>query len=133
MVTMGASSCWTDPISCAVNFLEGAANQGVSSAWDAVCKSFADAAAQLLGAFGKGFAALPDLNLDTAGITGTYGISLVIAGTGAVLLILGQAARTAWTHDGSGLAQAVAGTAKAVLAWLLTAAVATAARPPLMR
>jgi hypothetical protein len=131
MITMVHSCDWTDPISCAKAILGGAAstaaNTGVSAAWDAVCKSFADAAAQLLGAFGRGFAALPDLNIASAGITSTYGISLVIAGTVAALLVMGQAARTAWTHDGSGLAQALAGTAKAVLAWLLTAAVATTA------
>jgi hypothetical protein len=131
MITMVHSCDWTDPISCAKAILGGAAstaaNTGVSAAWDAVCKSFADAAAQLLGAFGRGFAALPDLNIASAGITSTYGISLVIAGTVAALLVMGQAARTAWTHDGSGLAQALSGTAKAVLAWLLTAAVATTA------
>jgi hypothetical protein len=35
--------------------------------------------------------------------------------------------RTLWTRDGTGMAQALAGTARAVLAWLLTGTVATAA------
>jgi hypothetical protein len=45
----------------------------------------------------------------------------------AALLVFGGVIRTAWTHDGSGIAQAASGVAKAVLAWMLTAAVATAA------
>ena len=98
-----------------------------TSAWDAVCKSFADAAAELLKAFGQAFAALPTLNLASAGISSTYGICLAIAATVAALLVFGGVIRTAWTHDGSGIAQAVTGVAKAVLAWMLTAAVATAA------
>jgi hypothetical protein len=124
-----SNSCdWTDPLSCGASIIGGAiSSSAVPAAWDAVCKSFADAAAQLLAAFGKAFAALPDVRLSTAGITGTYGISLAIAGAVAALLVFGQVIRTAWTHDGSGLAQAVTGVAKAVLAWLLTAAVATAA------
>ncbi len=92
-----------------------------------MCKSFATAAAELLKAFGQAFAALPTLNLGAAGISGTYGTCLAIAGTVAALVIFGQVIRTAWTHDGSGLAQAGTGTGKAVLAWLLTAAVTTAA------
>ena len=45
----------------------------------------------------------------------------------AALLVFAGVIRTAWTHDGSGIAQAVTGVGKAVLAWMLTAAVATAA------
>ena len=124
-----SSSCdWTDPLSCGASIIGSAVtSSAVPAAWDAVCKSFADAAAQLLAAFGKAFAALPDVRLSTAGIAGTYGVCLAIAGAVAALLVFGQVIRTAWTHDGSGLAQAVTGVAKAVLAWLLTAAVATAA------
>jgi len=92
-----------------------------------VCKSFADAAADLLKAFGQAFAAMPTLSLTSAGINSAYATCLAIAATVSVLLIFGQVMRTAWTHDGSGMAQALSGTAKAVLAWLLTASVATAA------
>ena len=82
---------------------------------------------ELLKAFGQAFAALPTLNLDSAGISSTYGICLAIAASVAALLVFAGVIRTAWTHDGSGIAQAVSGVAKAVLAWMLTAAVATAA------
>jgi hypothetical protein len=116
-----------DLFDCAKEAVANVVSAAVPPAWDAVCKSFAEAAAQLLEAFGKAFASLPDLSLASAGITRTYGICLVIAGTIAVLLIFGQVIRTAWTHDGSGLAQGVTGLGKAIVAWLLTAAVATAA------
>jgi hypothetical protein len=121
----------TDPLSCGAAIISGvtgsAAGNAVSTGWDIVCKSFADAAAQLLAAFGRAFAALPEVRLSSAGIAGTYGIALAIAGSVAALLIFGQVIRTVWTHDGSALAEALTGTGKAVLAWLVTAAVASAA------
>ena len=84
-------------------------------------------AAQLLKAFGQAFATLPTVNLETAGISSVYGISLAIAAVVSALLVFAGVIRTAWTHDGSGIAQAVTGIGKAVLAWMVTAAVATAA------
>lgn len=120
-------SCITDPLGCAAHGTGSAAIAAVvPSAWDAICKSFAQAAAELLGAFGKAFAALPDVNPASAGISGVYGMSLALAAFVAALLVFGQIIRTAWTQDGSGLAQAVTGTGKAIIAWLATAAVATA-------
>jgi hypothetical protein len=119
--------CVSDPLSCAGQAVTGAVTAAIPSARDAVCKSFAEAAEDIFKAFGAAFAALPSLNLASAGITSAYGISLAIAGTVAALLIFGQVIRTVWTQDGSGMAQAIAGVGKAVLAWLLTAAVATAA------
>jgi len=120
-------NCLWDPFSCAKKAVGDVASAAIPSAWDAVCKSFAEAAGELLQAFGKAFVAIPDVKLTSAGIANTYGITLIIAGTVAALLIFGQVIRTAWTHDGNGLAQGVTGLGKAVLAWLLTAAVATAA------
>jgi hypothetical protein len=121
-------SCdWTDPATCLPSILGGAASAAVPPAWDAICKSFADGAAALLKSFGEAFAALPDLSLGASGIAGPYAISLVIGSVIAALLIFGQVIRTLWTRDGTGMAEALAGTAKAVLAWLLTGAVAAAA------
>ena len=124
---MSVTNCLLDPLTCLGNGVSGGAADAATSAWDAVCKSFAEAAAELLKAFGQAFAALPTLNLASAGISSTYGICLAIAATVAALLVFAGVIRTAWTHDGSGIAQAASGVAKAVLAWMLTAAVATAA------
>ena len=122
-----SGNCVFHPLTCLVSGATGAAGDAATSAWDAVCQSFAAAAAGLFKAFGDAFAALPTVNLGTAGISSAYGTCLAVAATVSALLIFGQVIRTAWTHDGSGIAQAVSGVAKTVVAWLLTAAVATAA------
>jgi hypothetical protein len=124
---VAAKNCLLDPLGCLSSAASSDVNDAASSAWDSVCKSFAEAAAELLKAFGQAFAALPSVNLESAGISSVYGISLAIAAVIAALLVFAGVIRTAWTHDGSGIAQAVTGIAKAVLAWMLTAAVATAA------
>jgi hypothetical protein len=121
-------SCdWADPASCPLTILGGATSAAVPPAWDTICKSFADAASALLQAFGGAFARLPDLSLGVSGIASPYGISVVIGSVIAALLIFGQVIRTLWTRDGTGMAEALTGTARAVLAWLLTGAVAAAA------
>jgi hypothetical protein len=99
----------------------------VSSAWQQVCQSFADAASSLLKEFAKAFAAIPDPDLASAGIKSVFGVSLGIAAVVAALLLIGQVIRTGWTHDGSALVTAMTGIAKAALAFLLTVAVSTAA------
>ena len=124
---MKAGNCLLDPLGCLTSAAGSGASDAATTAWDSVCKSFASAAAELLKAFGQAFAALPTVNLETAGISSTYGISLAIAAVVATLLVFTGVIRTAWTHDGSGIAQAVTGVGKAVLAWMVTAAVATAA------
>lgn len=105
----------------------GATSSAAPAAWDAICKSFANGAAELMRAFGDAFTRIPDLSLGRAGIASPYGISLMIGSVIAALLIFGQVIRTLWTRDGSGMAEALTGTAKAVLAWLLTTSVAAAA------
>ena len=124
---MSVENCLLNPLACLSSAAGSGADDAATSAWDSVCKSFADAAAELLRAFGQAFAALPSLNLESAGISSTYGISLSIGAIIAALLVFAGVIRTAWTHDGSGIAQAVTGVGKAILAWMLTAAVATAA------
>ena len=126
--------CSLSTILCAISAAGGAAKGfvgstiggAVSSAWQQVCQSFADAATQLLMAFAKAFAAIPDVSLTSPGIRSVYGISLGIAVAVAALLLIGQVIRTALTHDGSALATGLTGVAKAALASLFTLAVATA-------
>jgi hypothetical protein len=115
-----------DPVSCIQKAVGGTSSTATNAAWNEICRSFADAASGMLQAFGTWFTKAPGLNLRAAGITVPYGISLVIGSAVAALLIFGQVIRTAWTHDGSPMAQALSGTVKAVLAWMLTAAVTTA-------
>jgi hypothetical protein len=124
---MSVKNCLLDPLGCLTSAAGSGASDAATSAWDSVCKSFADAAAELLKAFGQSFAALPSLNLESAGVSSTYGISLSVGAIVAALLVFAGVIRTAWTHDGSGIAQAVTGVGKAILAWMVTAAVATAA------
>jgi hypothetical protein len=124
---VSVKNCLLDPLGCLTSAAGSGASDAATSAWDSVCKSFADAAAELLKAFGQSFAALPTLNLESAGVSSTYGISLSIGAIIAALLVFAGVIRTLWTHDGSGIAQAVTGVGKAILAWMLTAAVATAA------
>jgi hypothetical protein len=99
----------------------------VSSAWQQVCQSFADAASSLLKEFAKAFTAIPDPDLSSAGIRSVYGVSLGIAAVVAGLLLIGQVIRTGFTHDGSAIVTGLTGIAKAALAFLLTLAVGTAA------
>ncbi|HEY1914359.1 MAG TPA: hypothetical protein VGH27_02175 [Streptosporangiaceae bacterium] len=125
-------SCLTDPLSCALRLVSpnvgstvgGAVGGFVGSAWDAVCQSFTVAASQLLDAFGKAFVAIPPVDVESAGVRNVYGLSLGLAALIAALLLLGQVIRTAFTHDGSALAQGLVGVGKAALAFLLTLTVA---------
>jgi hypothetical protein len=120
----------TDPVSClgpVIGSLVGSAVGGAAvSAWNQVCKSFADAASQLMGAFGKAFIAIPPVNLGSAGVRNVYAISLGLAAAIAALLLISQVIVTAFTHDGSALAQGLVGVGKTALACMLTLAVAGA-------
>jgi hypothetical protein len=99
-------SCnWTDPATCVPAILGGATSDAVAPAWDAICRSFADAAAALLQAFAQAFARLPDLSPGVSGIASPYGISLVIGSVIASLLVFGQVIRTLWTRDGTPMAR----------------------------
>jgi hypothetical protein len=107
--------------------VHSATSSATNAAWSSICQSFVDAASTLFQEFGTAFTSIPDLNLHKAGLRAPYGIAEIIGSVVAALLILLQVARTLWTRDGTGIAQAVTGVAKTVLAWLLTASVATAA------
>ena len=120
-------SCPANPLDCTTGLVGTAVGSVASSAWDQVCRSFADAAAQLLGAFGKAFVAIPPVNLGSGGVRNVYAISLGLAAVVAALLLLGQVIRTVVTHDGSGLAQGLTGVGKAALACLLTLTIAATA------
>lgn len=108
-------SCPINPIDC----ISDAASSVASSAWDMVCKSFADAADQLLKAFAQAFAAMPNIDVTSPGVRNVYAISMGIAGFVAVLILLGQVVRTAMTHDGTPVATALVGVGKTALSFML--------------
>jgi hypothetical protein len=114
-------------LGCAGDLAGGVAGGVATSAWDSVCKSIAEAAVKMLTAFAEWFVAFPNVNLDSAGVSGVYNISLWIAGIIAAILLIGQVVRTAVTHDGSGIAHGLIGLVKAALAFVLTLAVAKTA------
>lgn len=123
----GVSCIWTNPLNCFSPVVNGAVSSAAPAAWDAICKSFVAAASSVLKAFADAFTSVPDVNPASAGISSVYGMTLALSAVVAVLLIFGQIIRTALTASGDGLAQALTGGAKAVVAWLATAAVVTAA------
>ncbi|WP_370072274.1 conjugal transfer protein TrbL family protein [Streptacidiphilus sp. MAP5-3] len=96
-----------------------------SSAWNNICKSFADAATSVLTSFAKAFVAIPDVDLTSTGLRSVFAISLGLSSLVAVLLLLGQVVRTVVTHDGSPLATGLVGVGKAALAFMLTLSVAS--------
>jgi hypothetical protein len=102
------------------DLLGGIAGGVASSAWESVCRSFADAAVALLKQFAVAFVAFPNLDLSSGGISAVYGISLWLAGIVAALLLIGQVIRTAVTSDGSAIAHGLVGLGKAALAFTLT-------------
>jgi len=108
-------SCLSDPISCVTAPITGGVSDIVSSAWDGICQSFADAATSVLTSFAKAFVAIPDVDLSSAGLRNVYAISLGLSSLVAVFLLLGQVIRTAMTHG------------KASLAFMLTLTVASTA------
>jgi hypothetical protein len=120
-------SCPANPLDCTTEIAGNAIGSVASSAWNQVCRSFADAASQLLDAFGKAFVAIPPVSLGSNGVRNVYAISLGLAAVIAALLLLGQVIHTTVTHDGSGLAQGLTGIGKAALAFLLTLTIAATA------
>jgi hypothetical protein len=117
-------ACASDAVSSVGRNIVGDA---VSSAWQQVCQSFADAASSLLKEFAQAFVAIPDPDLASPGIRSVYGVSLGIAAVVAALLLIGQVIRTGFTHDGSAIVTGLTGIAKAALAFLLTLTIGTAA------
>ncbi|WP_405018119.1 hypothetical protein OHV05_15070 [Kitasatospora sp. NBC_00070] len=120
----------TDPIGCvSENVIGGLAGDAVSkmanSAWESICKSFADALADLLKVFAQAFVKIPGPDLASNGVRSVYAMSLGVAALVACLLVVGQVIRTAVTHDGRALATAAVGLGKAVLAFLLTLTIAS--------
>ncbi|MEV7925433.1 conjugal transfer protein TrbL family protein [Kitasatospora sp. NPDC088779] len=123
----------TDPLGCIpgpsdtiLGSLAGdAATNVASGAWESICKSFADAATELLKTFATAFVKIPPVDLASNGIRSVYAISLGIAGLVAALLVIVQVIRTVITHDGRPLATAAVGVGKAALAFMLTLIVAS--------
>lgn len=120
--------CLNDVLSCAGKHASSAVvNSTVPAAWDAICKSFASAATEVLSEFGKSFVSIPDVNPTDPGISRAYAATLSIGALVAALLVIAGTLRTVLTADGKPMAQAAIGIAKAVVAWMATASVATAA------
>jgi hypothetical protein len=120
-------SCPANPLDCTSEITGNVVGSVASSAWDQVCRSFTNASSQLLAAFGKAFVAIPPVNLGSGGVRNVYAICLGLAAVIAALLLLGQVIHTVATHDGSGVAQGLAGVGKAALAFLLTLTIAATA------
>ncbi len=93
-----------------------------SSAWESVCKSFAEPPRHCWRR-SRAFAAFPDMNPLSGGVKGVYAISLGIAVVVGAGLFLWQVARTAITHEGAPLAHGLAGLGKALLAFVATLSV----------
>ncbi|MEU3562844.1 conjugal transfer protein TrbL family protein [Kitasatospora sp. NPDC006786] len=120
--------CIPGPSDTILGGLVGDATTSVaSSAWESICKSFADAATELLKTFATAFVKIPPVDLASNGIRSVYAISLGIAGLVACLLVIVQVIRTVITHDGRPLATAAVGVGKAALAFMLTLIVSSTA------
>lgn len=122
----------SDPIGCVTGSITNTVGGAIvgdvaSAAWDSICKSFADAATEVLKAFAKAFVAIPNIDVSSHGIRSTYAISLGLAGLVAALLLIGQVVRTAVTHDGRALATGLVGVGKAALAFMLTLIISSTA------
>lgn len=116
--------CLTDPIGCGINLLGSGASDIVSSAWDSICQSFANAATSLLTGFANAFVNIPDVDVASPGIKSVYSISLGIAVFVSALLLFYQVIRTAVTRDGAPLAHGLVGVGKSALASAVTLTVA---------
>lgn len=119
-------TCPDNPLDCPGEIAGGLIGNAATSAWESVCRSFAEAATELMKGFAKAFVAIPPVDLNSGGIKGVYAISLALAATIAAILLIGQIIRTAVTHDGSALAQGFLGVGKAALAFMVTLTVAGA-------
>ena len=116
--------CLTDPIGCGINLLGSGASDIVSSAWDSICQSFANAATSLLTGFANDFVNIPNVDVASPGIKSVYSISLGIAVFVSALLLFYQVIRTAVTRDGAPLAHGLVGIGKSALASAVTLTVA---------
>jgi hypothetical protein len=113
----------TDPLSCVGTLAASEATR----TWDAICVSFAIAADSLLKVFAQVFAAIPPVDLASPAVKNVYAICLGIAAAIAAVMLLCQVIRTAFTRDGSALAEGLTGIGKAALAIMLTLVITSAA------
>lgn len=100
----------------------GVVSDVAGSAWDSICRSFADAFTTVLQWFGTEFAHMPDPDLGS--IHGVYALCLTLGMIVALVLMVMQAGAVLWSRSGAPLAQAIAGLAKAAIASVLTLTVA---------
>jgi hypothetical protein len=122
---LAAEACgWGNPLACAGDVVGNVVGGIAGSAWEAVCRSFGEAAVSLLEMFANAFVNIGSVDLQSAGVRDVYGTSLGLAALVAAILLLIQIARTALTHEGSALAYGLVGLGKAALAFMLTLTIA---------
>ncbi|HEX3588917.1 MAG TPA: hypothetical protein VHV74_04735, partial [Pseudonocardiaceae bacterium] len=97
------------------NSLTGAVTGVVESAFEKMCREFADAGAAVLKAVADTFLASSTIDLGNAGIDNVLVVTTSIGMGLALLLLLGQVARTALTMRGEHLAHGIVGVLKAAL------------------
>ncbi|WP_189168036.1 hypothetical protein [Pilimelia anulata] len=115
------------PLGCAGDVVGGAVGSAASAGWDAVAQSSANGAVKMLEFFAKSFSGFPTVDFGNEGVRSVYAMCLGIAAVIAVLTMLVQTARTAFTGDGNPVSQAFVGLGKALIAFMTTLAVASAA------
>ena len=96
----------------------------VESAFEAMCRQFAEAGAAVLKAVAEAFLTASTIDLAAAGIDRVLAVTTSIGMTIAVLLLLGQVIRTGLTLRGEHLAQGLIGVLKAGLATACVTSVA---------
>lgn len=111
------------PLECGGEVIGGVAGSALTSGWDAICRSWAEAATAMLESFAKAFVAFPTIDPESTAIRTMYALSLGIAATVAAILFLVEVTRTAWTHDGAGFAQGLIGLGQMALAVMVTLSV----------
>lgn len=97
------------------------------SMWEDIALDTAAGMMQMMEWFADAFIAFPNVDLAGGGISKVYGISLGIAAIVAVLLMFTQTIRTVVTAEGRPLAEAALGMGKAVLAFMTTLTIGSAA------
>ncbi|MGQ0842806.1 MAG: hypothetical protein ACT4QF_01605 [Sporichthyaceae bacterium] len=105
--------------------LTGAVTGAVESAFDKMCRAFAEAGAAVLKAVADGFLASSTIDLNKAGIDRVLVATTSIGMGLAVLLLLAQVVRTGLTMRGEHLARGLTGVLKAAVATASVLTVAT--------
>lgn len=104
--------------------ISGAVSSVVESAFEAMCRQFAEAGAAVLKTVADAFLTASTIDLAKSGIDRVLVVTVAIGMTVAVLLLVGQVIRTGLTMRGEHLAQGLVGVFKAGLATACVGSVA---------